>query len=109
MTRGTGHLLRALSRLYRKILMRTMRRWAVTALGLVLTAAAPGPPTGTVVEYTGPPNASAAVAIGGGRFLVADDEDKPATFLRAYRTGHPEDPPALIPLSNAALKLDPGE
>src|SRR4051794_39091222 len=55
---------------------------ALTALGLVVTAAAADPPAGAVIEYQGLCNASAAVALDGDRFVVADDEDKPKTFLR---------------------------
>lgn len=37
-------------------------------------------------------NASAAVAIGDGLFVVADDEDKDPTLLRLYRTGQGGEP-----------------
>ncbi len=62
-----------------------------------------------VIEYRAMCNASAAVAIDGGRFVVADDEDKPTTFLRVYRTGQPSEPLAALPLPSAALGLDPAE
>ena len=82
---------------------------ALMALGLVVTAAAADPPAGAVIEYQGLCNASAAVALDGGRFLVADDEDKPKTFLRVYRSGRPEGPLSALPLPNDALELDPSK
>ena len=63
---------------------------ALIPLVLMVTAAAADPPASALVAYQGLCNASAAVAIDGGRFLVADDEDKPKTFLRVYRVGHSE-------------------
>src|SRR3954453_21598541 len=59
-----------------------------------------------VVEYRGICNASAAVSLKGGLFLVADDEDNPTTFLRVYRNGLPGGPLAAIPPSSTALQLD---
>ena len=82
---------------------------ALMSFMLVVTAAAADPPAGATVEYQGLCNASAAVALDGGRFLVADDEDKPTTFLRVYRVGHPEGPLSALPLPNDALELDPRE
>ena len=79
------------------------------ALGLVVTAVAAGPPAGAVISYKGLCNASAAVAIDGDRFLVADDEDKPTTFLRLYRSGQPDGPLSDLLLPNDALELDPSE
>ena len=59
-----------------------------------------------MVTYQGMCNASAAVALDGDRFLVADDEDKPMTFLRLYRSGQPDGPISVLPLPNNALELD---
>jgi hypothetical protein len=67
------------------------------------------PAAGGVVEYQSICNASAAVGLTGGRFLVAADEDNPTTFLRVYREGHPEGPVASLPLPNDALDPDPDE
>jgi hypothetical protein len=86
------------------------KTWSmIVALVSLPFSAAPAPPTGAVVEYRGLCNASAAVAIGEGRFLVADDEDKPTTFLRVHRQGQPDPLRAPIALSNSALALDPSE
>ncbi|MFM7550065.1 MAG: DUF3616 domain-containing protein [Cyanobacteriota bacterium] len=41
----------------------------------------------SVVVHTGPCNASAALALGGGLFVVADDEERPPVTLRVYRSG----------------------
>ena len=74
---------------------------------VVIVAAAAEKPTGVLVTYQGLCNASAAVAIDGSRFLVADDEDKPTTFLRVYREGHADGPLSVLPLPNDSLDLDP--
>ena len=41
-----------------------------------------------VVEHSGPCDASTALPLGGGLFVVADDEEKPPVTLRVYRSGH---------------------
>jgi Protein of unknown function (DUF3616) len=89
--------------------MRNKCSEVLMALGLVVTAVAAGPPAGAVISYKGLCNASAAVAIDGDRFLVADDEDKPTTFLRVYRSGQPDGPLFALPLPNDALELDLSE
>lgn len=78
-------------------------------LAWVLTASAADPPSGALVEYQGLCNASAAVALGGGHFIVADDEDSPKTFLRVYRTGQAAVPVASRLVPNGAMDLDPNE
>ena len=82
---------------------------ALIPLVLMVTAAAADPPASALVTYQGLCNASAAVAIDGGRFLVADDEDKPKTFLRVYRVGHAEGPLSALLLPNDKLDLDPSK
>lgn len=82
---------------------------ALIPFGLLVSATFASPPAGVVIEYPGLCNASAAVALDGGRFLVADDEDKPTTLLRVYRVGHPEGPLSLLPLPNDAMELDPSQ
>jgi len=69
-------------------------------LASVLSQAAPAPQT---VAYPGPCDASAAVAIGDGLFLVANDEDN---VLRAYRHGQPALPVYALDVS-AFLAPDP--
>ena len=76
---------------------------------VLIVAAAAEKPTEVLVTYQGLCNASAAVAIDGSRFLVADDEDKPRTFLRVYREGHTEGPLSVLPLENDKLDLDPSK
>lgn len=46
--------------------------------------AAADPPA---VVHSGPCNASTALPLGGGLFVVADDEEKPPVTLRVYRSG----------------------
>src|SRR4051794_19208621 len=82
-------------------------RAVLLAAGVAMgTFATRAPGDEGVVEYRGICNASAAVSLEGGRFLVADDEDNPTTFLRVYRNGQPGGPLAAIPLSSTALQLD---
>jgi hypothetical protein len=84
--------------------------WSMIAgSGLIAVSAAIAAPPGPEVEYRGLCNASAAVAIGDGRFLVADDEDRPTTFLRVYRQGQPDPVAAPIEISNKAMDLDRDE
>lgn len=87
-----------------------MRRgWMVliAAGGAVLGSAAAAQ-TG-VTEYTKMCNASAAVAVGGGLFVVADDEDKAPTPLRLYRIGQRGEPLSETPIPEKILELDPDE
>lgn len=79
-----------------------------TLLALLPAPATFGAPPPVVVEYPGCCNASAAVSLGDGRFVVADDEDNPTTFLRVYRNGQAEEPLAA-PLSTERLQLDTSE
>ncbi len=88
--------------------MRTRLRAALLSFGAVLMLAAADTPPPTV-EYRGLCNASASVAIDGGLFLVADDEDAPTTSLRVYREGDPVGPVDVLDLSNDDLELDPSE
>jgi len=75
--------------------------------GAVLGSASIAPPG--VTEYTKMCNASAAVAIGDGLFVVADDEDKGPTPLRLYRVGQGGEPLSERPIPDDILDLDPGE
>lgn len=74
-----------------------------------VAAAGADAPSDSLVEYQGLCNASASVALDGGRFIVADDEDKPKTFLRVYRAGQAELPLSTHLVSNDAMELDPSE
>jgi hypothetical protein len=56
---------------------------AVIGLAPAQVAAADPP----VVVHSGPCNASTALPLGGGLFVVADDEEKPPVTLRVYRSG----------------------
>src|SRR3954470_9123555 len=75
--------------------------WAVLGLAAI---APPG-----VTEYTRMCNASAAVAVGDGLFVVADDEDKDPTPLRLYRVGQGGGPLSEAPIPDEILDLDPDE
>ncbi len=69
--------------------MRVNSGFPLVFLGWVFTASAADSPSGSLVEYQGLCNASAAVALGGGHFIVADDEDKPKNLSPglSHRTG----------------------
>jgi hypothetical protein len=87
------------------------REWVVLFVlaggGAVLGSAAVAPPG--VTEYTKMCNASAAVAVGDGLFVVADDEDKGPTPLRLYRVGQGGEPLSETPIPDDILDLDPGK
>jgi hypothetical protein len=84
------------------------REWALLVVLVsseaVLRSAAATP---AVTEYIEMCNASAAVAIGDGLFVVADDEDKDPTPLRLYRVGQEGQPLAKQPIPDNILDLDP--
>jgi len=69
------------------------RRWLALALllgGLVGTGLMPAPVAAadlSLVTHSGPCNASAALPLGGGLFVVADDEERVPVTLRVYRGG----------------------
>lgn len=83
---------------------------AVMALRPVVSWAAEA----QVVVHTGPCNASTALPLGSGFFVVADDEEKPPVTLRLYRSGQggkavgegtiPS--PAVAPVDDGHLELD---
>lgn len=83
---------------------------AVMALRPVVSWAAEA----QVVVHTGPCNASTALPLGSGFFVVADDEGKPPVTLRLYRSGQggkavgegtiPS--PAVAPVDDGHLELD---
>jgi hypothetical protein len=87
------------------------RGWVVLVVlsggGAVLGSAAVVPPG--VTEYTKMCNASAAVAVGDGLFVVADDEDKDPTPLRLYQVGQIGEPLSETPIPDDILDLDPNE
>jgi hypothetical protein len=106
---GDAHGLGRESRYEEDAVMRRVRlALAVLACGgTVLGAVAVVPPG--VTEYTKMCNASAAVAVGDGLFVVADDEDKAPTSLRLYRVGQGGGPLAEAPIPENILDLDPGK
>ena len=68
------------------------RRWLPLLLLLGGLAMALTPPCAAaaaeqVVTHSGPCNASTALALGGGLFVVADDEEAAPVTLRVYRSG----------------------
>ena len=80
---------------------------ALAGGGAVLGSASVAPPDAT--EYTRMCNASAAVAVGDGLFVVADDEDNGPTPLRLYRVGQGGGPLSEAPIPDDILDLDPGK
>jgi uncharacterized protein DUF3616 len=84
------------------------RRWRLLRIGAILLGAACVPAAAqdqlSIVEYSGMCDASAAIALEKGVFLVASDEDN---VLRFYRRGEPKVVQS-IPL-DADLKVDPEE
>ncbi|MEB3301373.1 MAG: hypothetical protein VKN56_05315, partial [Cyanobacteriota bacterium] len=68
------------------------RRWLPLLLllgGLAMTLTPPCAAAAAeqVVTHSGPCNASTALALGGGLFVVADDEEAAPVTLRVYRSG----------------------
>lgn len=82
-----------------------LRRWRVVPLCLALTAwlALPAQAAPEITEYAGTCDASAAVALGEGRFALANDEDNQ---LRIYQRDQPASVASVVNLSRF-LKTDP--
>ena len=93
-----------------------LSRWLALGLGVL---AALTPPMALaaepqVVVHNGPCNASTALPVGSGLFVVADDEEQPPVTLRLYRSGQGGPAlgegtiptPAVAPLKDGHPELD---